>query len=244
MNIEAEISQDECESLVRKLSALRKDIGAVPKSFFPDEPVKGPFYFDCERFDINRFLEVFDRVKLHEGYLLDYFYHADEYEGYPIPFTREEASDPFLMLKDLTWQVYKMEYPEYPNLVKHIQFEKTSSGYFQFAVFSEVVYHFYLFWHALYKESEVILTKFQLDQLADTIGKNGDRPLSVEAISALNKVSLSPHVLVAGDSADVTLVVFSKFRGFFKERVRVHWPNEIKAIGGKLIVKYDCGYIY
>jgi hypothetical protein len=43
-------------------------------------------------FDINRCLRVFEKVKLTEGYILDYFYTSDTHEGKPVPFTRKTTS--------------------------------------------------------------------------------------------------------------------------------------------------------
>jgi hypothetical protein len=254
------IPEDESLSLLQRLELLRKQIGKIPM-VLDDSVQPGPRYLDSRRFDINRFLEVFDRIKLLDGYVLDYFYHADEVGGYPVPFTRSENADASALLQKLN--KYLTEHNpapleddlppvfRYPNLIKHLEFEKTGSGYFQFAVFSQVVRRFYLYWHALYGEIEFILSKSQLDPLRKAIAHRlrkiahaHKRPISSDALSALNSVDLRPRVSITGDSAEVTIVVFTEWGGFFYDHTKIKWPSTIMGGRRTLIADYDCGRIF
>jgi len=91
MSPEIVIPENESLLLSERLESLRKQIGEIPMTFGHSiQP--GPRYFSSKRFDINRFLEVFDRIKLNQGYVLDYFYHADDLGGYPIPLLGEKIA--------------------------------------------------------------------------------------------------------------------------------------------------------
>ena len=61
---EHQISESYCEELEHRLEMLRKSIGPIT-----NDP----------RFNVNRFLEVFDRIRLEDGHVLDYYHnHLDE----------------------------------------------------------------------------------------------------------------------------------------------------------------------
>jgi hypothetical protein len=248
------------------LNTLREQIGDIPESFLlEDEAAEGPFYFDCTRFDINRFLDVFDRIKLTDEYVLDYFYEANGSGGFPIPFTRKENSDPMPLLREiLRKKKESRELLGYPILIKQmikdVEFEKSASGYFQFVLFDKAVCQFYLFWHAGYNDSDFVLSKSQLEKLLTDIPEKNETQtfhnkramikelpkftISREERCILKNIALNPRVRMMDQSAKVTMVAFTKWGGFYYDHTHVKWPNAVEKKERDIIVEYDCGVLF
>jgi len=211
------ISEEESGVLLERLAKLRSEIGA--------------------RFDANRFFEVFDLVTLNEGYTLDYVYFRDHLGGRPLLYTREVESQPISSPEEY-WQAFPGD--DWPFL-KDLRFEKSASGFFQFALFCLAAPQFNLFWHALYNDTEFVCTRRRLNQLLDAIPRRKDYGVVDEDRSKLNAIALGPRVKIDGDSADVVTVSFTKWGGFSHCHSHIRWPNVLERIGTEEIVRYDCG---
>jgi hypothetical protein len=101
------ISEEECVSLLGNLEKLDVPLYLEGEPWDYLESLIPLREKPPEWFDINRFLKVFKKVRLTEGYILDYFYTSNTCEGKPVPFTREKTSPlnfaaiPRLSLADL-----------------------------------------------------------------------------------------------------------------------------------------------
>ena len=118
------------------------------------------------RFDVNRFLDVFDLIKLKSGVTLDYEYLYDE----PIVYTRKKVPLPKLFKSKKTKHSDAIGPFNFFN-IQDILFAQSPEGYFQFAVFSVVVSQFYLYWHALTNDLVFIYSKKQIEDILKNILK-------------------------------------------------------------------------
>jgi hypothetical protein len=237
------IPEEETLSLMQDLEDLGAQIGDLPEDFLSEEPLK------CKPpncFDANRFFEVFDKVKLREGYSLDYVYENLRLGGRPILFTREITSSPIVSIEEFRTKFPNSTYES--NLIVHVEFDKSPSGYFQFDVFNVAAHQFYLFWHALYNDLCFI---FGRDQLEDVLRILEEARSSKENYRMQNDpdrrfdesdIQLNPRVKLGGnDSARVTTVTFTAWGGLSYRHSYLRWPNIIEKVEEELIAEYDCG---
>jgi hypothetical protein len=237
------IPEEETLSLMQNLEDLGEQIGGIPEDFLSEEPVK---HKPPNCFDANMFFEVFDKVKLREGYTLDYVYAYHGVGGQPILFTREITSPPIISIEEL-----KAKFPNFThesNLITQVEFDKSPSGYFQFDVFNVVVHQFYLFWHAKYNDLCFIFVREQLEDvlriLDEARSANKNYRMQNESSRKINEsdIRLNPRVKMEGNcSARVTTVTFTAWGGLYYRHGYLRWPNTIERVERELIAEYDCG---
>ena len=117
------------------------------------------------KFDVNRFFEVFDLIKLDKGFTLDYEYCGD----HPYVYTRKKLSIEKLFnfkKRNVIDELFSEE-----GDIENLSFEQSPEGFFQFAVFSIAVHQFYLYWHALENDRVFVYSRSQIDDILRTIIK-------------------------------------------------------------------------
>jgi hypothetical protein len=217
---------EESSRLFECLDLLTGQIGEMPSPelLSSAEPA-------AERFDVNRFLEVFDNVKLRDGCTLDYVYHNDASWGAPFVYTRKKSDKPLGSLKEYMERYDKDKKGQ--NCFEHIYFEKTPLGYFQFAQFTISVHLFYRYWHA-YSSQNIIFRPERLKEILIEYEKKGGH-----IDSGLSAIALMPRVQMTGsDTATVSHVVQLE-NGFFFRNSRIQWPNAQKGYDIKAIMEYE-----
>jgi hypothetical protein len=231
------ISEKESTELEYKLQFFMLGLREIP------EYLRGNYGYHARRpewFDVNRYLEVFDKIQIMDGYTLDYFYNMGRSGGCPILFTRELGDkyyptvDQMLKLMD-TWS-------DKSSLIKHIGFERSPSGYFQFAVFNIVVHRFYLYWHSNYARSDFLFTKNQLKKKLKQIEEDKNT-LHNKFIS--EDIIITPRVEILNDrDAKIILTMFSIWKGIFYHVTTIEYPNKILNTKKETIIPYDMGLRY
>ena len=248
------IPESYCEDLEQRLDLLRKCIGPIT-----NEP----------RFNVNLFLEVFDKVRPKDGYMLDYYHQALDnppppgaprlfaMDAQPYVFTRpvgqphDEAAE---IAADLYWSR--------PHLMKHLEFERSPEGLLQWAMFRTAVTQFHLVWHGNYNDTRYVLTLASLEQvLADLPPARSDEDHLVPRPSRprgfLNRrgipfleydrerlcaMDLTPWVKVAGDLGEVRVLTFTRWGGFAWRHLHLRWPHHVDREEQETVAKYDCGF--
>ena len=155
-----------CLELENRSEMLRKSIGPIT-----NEP----------RFNVNRFLEVFDRVCSKPGYVLDYYHdHLDsdlrplassfmglDDDTEPRPRRHrygDRNAEPFIFARpesqshDETAEIARDLYWHRPHLMTHQEFERSPEGLLQWVIFRTAVSQFHLCWHANYYYLQFILS--------------------------------------------------------------------------------------
>lgn len=141
-------------NLLSSLNSLRNKIGHIPKIFFDKENANNTPRPEGVGFDVNRFLKVFDKIKLKEGFILDYTYHSGRLGGEPLIYTRKKDA-PRLSTKEYLEKYGSVDTRPY---LKAITIEINPESFFQIAIFSQVVHQFYLYWHANYNDHQFIFS--------------------------------------------------------------------------------------
>ncbi|MCP6718631.1 MAG: hypothetical protein KJI71_00180 [Patescibacteria group bacterium] len=219
--------------LLRKISSLQKKIGKIPDLLFDANEKIRP---EGIGFDVNRFLKVFDKIQLRDGFILDYFYRSGGLGGEPFIFTRKKDNPKLSADGNLK--------PRPP--LNDIIIEITPESFFQLAVFSQVVSQFYLSWHANYNDHQFIFGSEIVEYLLMDIPEDfrDNFGINMKDREKLRAMSFEPQVNIKEEGAEVRCVMFSKWLGFYYNIFVITWPNITIENSRDIIVPYDCGILF
>lgn len=287
------ISEEECSALMERLRRVKEEEEASSGQFLdyfmrkwrfiwekrkPKDPEKIPL--PPERFDVNRFFEAFDKIRMHEGWELDYVYRFSFLAGYPLLYARRKEEPPFLTLADFLKKFpdeddvrllplvdFRWRRPHIipqAQFLRHLEFELSPQGFFQFVVFCFEVDRFYFFWHACYRDLEVVCTSKRKEELLDEIvsgrlfgmGPREEKErfppeltpsheiknyLTDEEVERIKAFDVRPKVGIKGKSATIEVMLFTKWGGFEKARIKATWPNRFEGGEVETLASFDCG---
>lgn len=252
------IPEKDTIELFERYSILKESIGKIPEEFLKK---LGLFFRTKNCFDPNMYFEVFNKIKLMPGYILDFLYINGGIGGEPILFTRKITDSP----KQFVKQTYLKNDSIFSNIcyVNHIKFENSPMGFFQFEVFKVVINQFYLFWHSLYNdlyfisgtkhlsnklewlkketpnEFERIINEFQI------VNKCKKNSMNILEYSPFNEYKSLPSVeYITNDKAIVNSITFSSYKGLVLRTSYIQWPNLVENTNEKVIFNYNYGIIY
>jgi hypothetical protein len=106
---------------------------------------------------------------------------------------------------------------------------------------------FYLVWHANYNDWQIVCDTEMLDDLLDTLAEPSfGNPLPAEAQDAAREIDLTPTVTLDEDVAQVRVILFTKWGGFFEETWTMdrQFPREVYEVERENLVVYDCGILF
>ncbi len=243
-----------CEGLELRLETLRKSIGPIT-----NEP----------RFNVNRFLEVFDKVRPKPGFVLDYYHdHLDsdlaprlrrrrcgDPDAKPLIFTRPESQS-----HDEAANIARDLYLHRPHLMKNLEFERSPEGLLQWIIFRTAATQFHLCWHANYNDLEFIISHAGLERVLEPLPLTRTKPQPLERLSLeqftrgapleepdrdkLRTLDLTPWVELAGDLGQVRVMTFTKWGGFAFRHHHLRRPHNVDCIYTETVVEYNCGIRY
>lgn len=193
-------------------------------------------------FDANRIFEALSHLTMKNGFTLDYVYHQDGMGGYPLLYARAIGQRPYLD---------EAEYDAVPNRPDYTSFvtpQDTAEGYFDFAVFLVTANQFYLDWHANYNDWQVVCSAADIDDVIrslegeDSFGRSmtPDQQRAARAIE-----NPQPSVVLSGETARVTMLVFTKWGGFYRRTLAIsRADHSIVQETDEPLVEYDCGVAF
>jgi hypothetical protein len=243
------VATDEAARVLAALAALRQEHAEMPaahtgifeelRAWLPPE----------ERFDPNRYFEVFDRLRPDDGWGLDYVYHYWGNGGSPLLYPRRRGAPPLTTPDEYSERFPWGEQPGVYPWLWRLSAERSPEGAFQLALLALEGQKFYLHWHNHYFDTEYVCTPERLAQLLGTIPDEREEPSFVDGFTPeqrerLRRYDLAPVVRRAGDFAEVEALVYTKFGGFFRRTVRIAWPNQVLGSSDEQVVEYHCGIMY
>jgi len=248
---EHRIPEAYCQGLERNLELLRQSIGPITNT---------------PRFNANRFLEVFDRVRIKEGYVLDYYHQSLDnppppgaprlfaMDAQPYVFTR-----PMNQPHDEAAGIAAGLYWRRPHLMEHLEFERSPEGLLQWVMFRTAANQFHRVWQGNYSDTRYILTLAGLERvLADLPPARPDeehlvpRPCGPRGFldrhgtpfleydrERLRALDLTPWTRVAGDLGEVRVLTFTRGSGFAWRHLHLRWPHHVDREDQAPVVEYD-----
>ena len=179
-------------------------------------------------FDANQYFGVLTHVSMREGYTLDYIYHVDDLGAFPMLYARPVEQTPYASVEDVSGST------KLPDFREYVVLEDIEQGYFEYTVLNIMAGQFYLDWHANYNDDII----FSVNEGNIGIDLNLAQQTKARAIK-----NIEPVVTLTEESAQVRIVAFTKWGGFFRltHTIRREFPHIIIDVKEEELVPYDCG---
>lgn len=223
-----------CSTIVSEISRLQS--GSIPEYLWTTGKKRG------DEFDVNQYFNALTHISMREGYVLDYVYQIDSLGGYPLLYARPVDQVPFDSTVDIP------EETEWTNIEAYLELEDTEQGYFEYVVLDIMADQFYLYWHANYNDTEIICNRQQIYDVVAQVssGDFGNLMEPDQQAKARTLKNIMPAVRLAGDTAVVEIVTFTKWGGFFRMTYTIsrEVPHKILNIKQENILPYDCGILF
>ena len=223
-----------CSTIVSQISSLQSR--SIPEYLWTTGKKRG------DEFDVNQYFNALTHISMREGYVLDYVYQIDSLGGYPLLYARPVDQIPFDSTVDIP------EETEWTNIEAYLELEDTEQGYFEYVVLDIMADQFYLYWHANYNDTEIICNRQQIyDVVAQVSSGDFGNPMEPDQqAKARTLKNIIPAVRLAGDTAVVEIVTFTKWGGFFRMTYTIsrEVPHKILNINQENILPYDCGILF
>jgi hypothetical protein len=197
----------------------------------------------CHDFDINQYFKVLPRLSMRSGYLLDYVIHQDGMGSYPVLYVRAVDQTPYA--DEAAYIQAQSEGKLLPgDVLDYIEVEDSAEGYLDYAIYTLLRGQFYLGWHAGYNDSTVVATPEQMESVLSSQGFGMTIPQNVA--EAARKLDLTPVVTIGDKEVTVSLVLFTKWGGFYRQTFKFNRasPHTILDSQQETLVEYDCGIMF
>ncbi len=165
-------------------------------------------------FNVESYFRHLNRLKMEDGYSLEYAYYVDSGRGFPLLYARPRKSPRLLDQYDFEERFGEIRSRK--NVVnaylEHIRTDGSREGFVQLAVLRIVGDQFHLYWHAHYNDTK-ILTR------------------------------LPAWVTFSDDEVAVSLFTFTAWGGvkLYTMRVRREFPHTLLAEDAVRLIPYNCG---
>jgi hypothetical protein len=213
----------------------------------PDYLVKEDPVLAGDEFDVMTIFSALNKLKITEGYLLDYFYHHDLMGGFPVLYIRETGSERFKSEAEFfEARPECLQGDRSANrcgFIDHIETDGSELGYLQLIHFYQSGNQFYLDWHAFYNDRRPYATAEAIDRLVRLIEESGFWvPLDKTQAKKARAIDPTPLVQIEADSVTVKTVWFTHWGGFYESSYNLNPfpPYEIEEIERTNLVDYDC----
>ena len=223
-----------CADIVNAVSGIQS-VG-VPQHLIDTGIKRG------DELDVNRYFTVLTHISMQDGYLLDYVYISESLGGSPLLYVRPESQDPYASMEDVP------ENTQLPDFREYLEVEDVEQGYFEFVVLNTMANQFYLDWHALYNDMEIVCNRDEVNAIiADISDGSFGAALDIAGqVKARAMQNIEPSVQLTENAAIVEVIVFTKWGGFYRQTYTVSrsFPHTIIDVKSENIVPYDCGIAF
>ena len=223
-----------CSAIVFEISNLQT--GTIPESLWTTGRKQG------DELDVNQYFDTLTHISMREGYTLDYVYQIDSLGGYPLLYPRPVDQAPYVSSSDIP------ENTDWPDFREYLEVEDTEQGYFEYVVMDIMANQFYLYWHANYNDTQIVCNRQQVYDIVGQIssGEFGAALEPAGQAQARTLRNIVPVVYLAGDTAVVEIVTFTKWGGFYRQTYSIsrEGPHKIIDIQQDNILPYDCGVAF
>lgn len=234
--VHAQPSDLGCQQAFSVITDMRSSL-ALPPYFSESNPVKRG-----GEFDPNRYFEAFTHLKMRDGFTLDWVYHQDGMGGYPILYARPVEQPPFV--DESSYEAVA----DHPDYLEFVEPQDSSEGYFEYAAFAMTANQFYLDWHANYNDGQVVCGIEDVDEIIQSLDDDGfpGRPMTTQQQwDARAIANPQPGVVTDAGTATVTMVVFTKWGGFYRRTLVIdRATHSILDEQDRPLVEYDCGIAF
>lgn len=223
-----------CAQIVSAIAQIQA--GEIPQHLFETGKKQG------KEFDVHRYFDVLTHISMQEGYALDYVYQIDSLGGYPLLYAHPVKQSPYASIMDIP------EDTQLPDYQEHLTIEDTEQGYFEYVAMDIMASQFYLYWHANYNDTQIVCNRQQMYDIVAQVntGDFGATMDTAQQAKVRTLRNIPPVVLLAGDTATVEVVTFTKWGGFYRYTYTISrgFPHTILDLKEENLVPYDCGVMF
>lgn len=233
--VRAEAPDLGCRQVTSAIDGMHDNL-AFPPYFSERNPGKRGGEFDA-----NRVLGALPHVAMRDGYTLDYVYHQDGMGGYPLLYARPADQQPYA--DESEYQAA----PDQPNYLSFITPQDNAQGYLEYAILAQTANQFYLDWHANYNDWQVVCSSDDIEDVIRSLEDGGPgRPITdAQKQAARAIVDPEPSVVLDDTTAKVTMLVFTKWGGFYRRTLTINRSDHaIVDESDQPLVEYDCGIAF
>lgn len=221
------IDEEVASDTWKKLLALQHKAGLPPKALTSG---KSNAYETIRRFDANLIFEILPLVHLKSDFVLDYVYGFDSHGGEPLLYSRLASDSPLSSVDD-----YLKAFPELEKIalgsepnpesskpyLQHLEFEKSTEGFFQFSLFCMRAKMFYLQWNSFYSSRTLFFSQGAID---DLLLRENSKIAGLDEVPRLRQ-ELRPVVSYLRNKGEVSFRSFELRTGYSKFTMSFEWPN-------------------
>lgn len=218
---------------------------SIPDHFFEENAIRRG-----DEFDPNKVFEIFDHLRMEEGYTLDYVYDSNPMGGYPELYARRIDSNRYATLLDYTEahpECFEKNAPSDCFYLNHVKTDDTEEGFLQLVILYRMGDQFYLDWHANYNDAVVIVGNEGLEKIIKERSNTsfGAQFTNSQLVKA-KRIDPTPEVLFNDKSVSVKIVWFTKWGGFFETTYQVNrqFPHLIQVMEKENLLEYECDIMF
>ena len=223
-----------CSSIIFEISNLQA--GTIPESLWTTGRKGG------DELDVNQYFDTLTHISMLEGFTLDYVYQIDSLGGYPLLYPRPVDQAPYVSSSAIPENI------DWPDFREYLEVDDTEQGYFEYVVMDLMASQFYLYWHANYNDTQIVCNRQKLYDIVEQIssGEFGAALDPAGQAKARTLRNIQPVVRLTGDVAEVEIVTFTKWGGFYRQTYTIsrEQPHTIIDIQEENILPYDCGVVF
>lgn len=213
--------------------------------------------------DVNFLLSLFPSVSLRRGYVLDYVTIDASVAGWIVPYARREQDPP---LKSAPRDIHvfdrhtiagyeqgkERDAAEVERLYRHLAYEPTPAGLFEYAFFILELSSTHASWHAAeWLDSSPVFTKRRFDAICrhpwgQSFGGVSEDP-PTEGLALGSRVEhFAPRVRLGARGGHVSFLVFSPIGvcGIYRLECTVHPDGRVECLRGDAVADFGPGAIY
>lgn len=235
-----------CHDAVNVLSNRTQGL-ALPNHFQYPGTEEGPPEKQEGDFDVARYMDVLDYLTLPLDLTLDYVYDSNGGGGYTIIYVRSIHEQPFATVQE--YRDASCPEGQCPQFIQPITaVGNYPQGYMQLAVLHVMAEQFYLWWHALFNDYQIIYNQATLTstlrQIESEVSYGDCGALSDEEMDQARALHVDPLVtynVIAGE-VRASLVVFSKWGGFYRKSLIV--TSSGTRVDYENLIRYNVCWLY
>lgn len=244
------------DSLTKTCLRLTSEIRTIrEQNPIPDHFLERDFSRQEGDFDPNLYFDLFDHLSLNDGYTLEYVYFGDHLGGKPLLYALPDGQIPYQdyesylnsigdeVTDERSYNTLNHAY----DFLNYIELDDTEESYLQMIIFALLADQFYLSWHALYNDTQVLCAATDYDFVHQEIESyNHLETIPEDMPGAAHNIDYLPTVTKEDDKAIVSFILFTKWGGFFRQSFSIArtYPHTIYYYDSEQLFEYDCGITF
>jgi hypothetical protein len=234
------------ESWQRTVDGLRDLQGSLE---IPDHLLEPGAVRNGTEFDVEQYFAILDRLDVEPGFVLDFVYCLGTYQGYPILYVRR-TDEPGYTTCDAYRAAVGSDGDEQggTGYLSRIRVDGSPEGFFQYVVLRIMGGQFYLHWHALEDDAQVVATGTRLEEaLASVAGEMDEAEVSrARAADPTPRVSFGSLEDFGGEVAIVEVLAFTRWGGLLRHTYTIsrEFPHRFLGVDVETVAECDCAIMF